>query len=250
MESLIFNSRSIGQVPCKIRRNRRSRGVSLRVRHDHLVATLPHGVHHNSVSELISENLEKIETALLKLREQEEQFFLREPSEFRAGSKIPFRGEMKSLKVVFSATPRPSFKFVNGQLELCCRPIFSQTYQETIKRKLIEFYYSELKAELLPIIEKYQKLFGVRIKSVRIKSQRSRWGSCSSLGNVNINWRLIFAPSFVLEAVVAHELCHFHHPDHSPAFYNKLSSICDKQERSDRWLKDNGNGIMRLFSEF
>jgi hypothetical protein len=75
-----------------------------------------------------------------------------------------------------------------------------------------------------------------------------RWGSCSSRGVIRINWRLVMAPDFVRRSVVAHEVAHMTHFDHSPAFHAHLAALYEAPiERANRWLKTEGRGLYHPF---
>ncbi len=77
-----------------------------------------------------------------------------------------------------------------------------------------------------------------------IGDARSRWGSCSSRGGIRMNWRLIMAPPQVRRSVVAHEVAHLKHMDHSARFYAHLDAIFDGNRRAcDAWLKAHGRGL-------
>ncbi|MEQ5789168.1 M48 family metallopeptidase [Erythrobacter sp. NFXS35] len=79
------------------------------------------------------------------------------------------------------------------------------------------------------------------------RAQR-RWGSCSDKSRIRINWRLVQAPDFVRRSVVAHEVAHLVHFDHSPAFHALLGRIYDADIRqADRWLKEHGRGLYAAF---
>jgi hypothetical protein len=78
---------------------------------------------------------------------------------------------------------------------------------------------------------------------VVIKDQKTRWGSCSKKGNINLNWRLIMAPLHVIDYVVVHELCHLKVMNHSKDFWNLVESIQPNNHERRRWLKVNGNRL-------
>ncbi len=250
MNSISFESKTFGKLPCRVRRNRRATRITLRVKPDHLAATIPHGVCTSKVTELIDSNSERIEQVLQEYRRREQAFFLKEPKEIKNGCLIPFQGKMVPLKVHFKDTRCPEYKINAEHIELFCLPLNTPEYQKTLRKKLIDFYVAALKQQLPAIFEKYQNLLNVSVKRVIIKSQRTRWGSCSNLGNININWRLILSPTIALESVVAHELCHLIHPNHSKSFHNLLDLVCPMRVESDAWLKAHGSGILQLFSEF
>lgn len=91
----------------------------------------------------------------------------------------------------------------------------------------------------------YARLLGVTYGRITIRNQKSRWGSCSSKGNLNFNCLLMAAPAEVLDSVVAHELCHRKHMDHSKAFYAELYKLFPDYDWCSRWLKEQGVLLMR-----
>ncbi len=91
----------------------------------------------------------------------------------------------------------------------------------------------------------YAPLIGVSYGCIAIRKQRSRWGSCSSKGNLNFNALLMLTPPEVIDSVVVHELCHRRHMDHSKAFYEEVVKAFPDYKKWDKWLKDNGNRLMK-----
>ncbi len=69
-----------------------------------------------------------------------------------------------------------------------------------------------------------------------LRSQRTKWGNCSTQGNLSFNWRLIMAPDYVLRYIVIHEAVHLTIPDHSPKFWLTVQSFCPETERARQWL--------------
>ena len=91
----------------------------------------------------------------------------------------------------------------------------------------------------------YAPLIGVTYGRITIRNQRSRWGSCSSKGNLNFNCLLMLAPPEVLDAVIVHELCHRKHMDHSDAFYAEVQRVMPSYKKWDTWLRIHGPALMR-----
>ena len=91
--------------------------------------------------------------------------------------------------------------------------------------------------------EYYARLMGVTYGRISIREQKTRWGSCSSKGNLNFNWRLILAPEEVLDYVVVHELAHRREMNHSKAFYAVVESMLPDYRRAQKWLRDNGQSL-------
>jgi predicted metal-dependent hydrolase len=89
----------------------------------------------------------------------------------------------------------------------------------------------------------YAAQLGLKFETLQLKDTRSRWGSCSHKGRLNIHWKLIFAPSDVMDYVIAHEVCHLKEFNHSSAFWKLVSSLCPGYVAHRRWLKKNGPEI-------
>lgn len=89
----------------------------------------------------------------------------------------------------------------------------------------------------------YARLMNVTYGRIAIREQKTRWGSCSSDGNLNFNWRLIFAPEEVLDYIVIHELAHRREMNHSPAFYKIVAEIMPDYKKQQKWLRENGQKL-------
>ena len=85
---------------------------------------------------------------------------------------------------------------------------------------------------------------GVSYNRITIRTQRTRWGSCSGKANLNFNRLLILAPPEVLDYVVVHELCHLRQMNHSPEFWKLVQSVLPEYGSSKQWLKENGNRLL------
>ena len=77
-----------------------------------------------------------------------------------------------------------------------------------------------------------------------MRSQSTRWGSCSTTGRLNFNWRLVLAPPFVLDYVAAHEVAHLVEMNHSDAFWRVVEKTLPDMERGREWLRVNGRELM------
>ena len=91
--------------------------------------------------------------------------------------------------------------------------------------------------------EYYARIMNVSYGRITIREQKTRWGSCSSKGNLNFNWRLILAPEEVLNYVVVHELAHRKEMNHSKAFYAIVESVLPDYRQSRKWLRENGQRL-------
>ena len=91
----------------------------------------------------------------------------------------------------------------------------------------------------------YAPKVGVDYGRITIRNQKTRWGSCSSKGNLNFNCLLMLTPPEVIDSVVVHELCHRIEMNHSKRFYAEVLRVYPEYHRWDRWLKEHGQDIMR-----
>ena len=87
----------------------------------------------------------------------------------------------------------------------------------------------------------------IAVGRVRIGDPRTRWGSCSSSGDIAYSWRLILAPPAVRAATIAHELAHRRHMHHGPAFHAEVARLLGHEPRAERaWLKTNGARLQAI----
>ena len=90
-------------------------------------------------------------------------------------------------------------------------------------------------------VKHYAEIVGVSYGRITIRCQKTRWGSCSSKGNLNFNCLLMELPDKIIDSVVVHELCHRKHMNHSKAFYDEVESVFPEYKKCRKWLKENGH---------
>lgn len=91
--------------------------------------------------------------------------------------------------------------------------------------------------------------FKEELGAVRLKDNVSNWGSCSRQNNINLDFRLLFGPQDIFDAVILHELTHTKHRNHSRAFYDTLLAIMPENKQKLRWLRDNGANLNTQYAE-
>lgn len=162
------------------------------------------------------------------------------PVEFELGARIPLRGEMHIIR----------------RGEIRNRPVWVDRSEgepiirvsgwgEHTERRVFDFLKREARKSLDQHAMYYAGLIGVRPSRITVRDTATRWGSCSSGRILSFSWRLIMAPPFVLDYVVAHEVAHLREMNHGPRFWRLLESMDGNVERAQRWLAQNGTSLHR-----
>jgi len=124
--------------------------------------------------------------------------------------------------------------------------LFVPGLPEHLGRRLTDWLKAEALADLEARVAVHAGTLGVRAAAVRLRAQATRWGSCSSAGRLNFNWRLILAPPHVLDYVAAHEVAHLLEMNHSPAFWRTVERALPDMASGRAWLKAHGSELMAI----
>ena len=114
-----------------------------------------------------------------------------------------------------------------------------------VDRRVCDFLKREAKSDLETASRSAAEKLAVRVKRVSVRDQSSRWGSCSTTGNLSYSWRLILAPTFVLDYLAAHEVAHLIEMNHSRRFWRLVDRICPHATRAKNWLDAHGTDLHR-----
>ena len=111
-------------------------------------------------------------------------------------------------------------------------------------RRLLDWLKEEAAKDLAARSHHHARTLGVSFKSIVMRNQSTRWGSCSTTGKLNYNWRLILAPPFALDYVAAHEIAHLVEMNHSDRFWNTVKKTLPTMEAGRDWMRDHGRELM------
>lgn len=116
--------------------------------------------------------------------------------------------------------------------------------EEAVERRLLQWLKQQARARFADDIAHYCGQVGKAVPHLSIGDARTRWGSCSLRSGIRLNWRLVMAPTTVRRSVVAHEVSHLTHMNHSARFYEHLDQLFEGDRKScDDWLKANSAGL-------
>ncbi len=107
-------------------------------------------------------------------------------------------------------------------------------------RRVLDFLKREAKADFTAATARHAAALGVAVKGIRLGDPASRWGSCSSSGTIAYSWRIVMAPPFVLDYLVAHEVAHRREMNHSPRFWALVRQACPGMDAAKAWLDREG----------
>jgi predicted metal-dependent hydrolase len=120
--------------------------------------------------------------------------------------------------------------------------------QDSVPRRLARWLESEARRLIAEDLAHYCQRAGKAVPHLALSRAQRRWGSCAADGTIRINWRLIMAPDSVRRSVVAHEVAHLLHFDHSPAFHACLGALFEGSiDAANAWLKRNGRALYQPF---
>lgn len=222
-----------GPVAVGVRVHPRARSYRLSVSaRGEPVLTLPRGGRWSEAEAFLERNRGWLDARLARLAT---------PWRLAPGGLVPLRGVDHAIIVTDSLRGRVMVEAGEGGpcLHVPGGP-------DHFRRRLLDWLKAEARADLERASARHAAALGVTIAAIRLRDQATRWGSCSSSGTLNYNWRLILAPDFVLDYVAAHEVAHRLEMNHSPAFWRTLARTLPDYGRGQAWLKAHGAKLMAL----
>lgn len=217
-----------------IRRSPRRRTVSVVVDpEDGVLLTAPESVPIQKLNAVVEKKATWILERLRWVEQLEERL---PPREYVSGETFLYLGRHYRLKVL---RPRKlaEVKLVRGLLEVGPERSRLATQRPLAIRRALEAWYRERASDRISErVAVWMSELGVsEVGEVLLRAQQKRWASCDAAGNLRFNWRIVQAPMRLLDYVVAHELTHLIHADHTRTFWRKLGSVmADYEQRREQ----------------
>lgn len=215
--------------PYTLRRSRRSANISLRVDNDGVVlVTAPPLVPKFMVEVFLRQQEPWIMTQLQK--QQKKVAVERE-------SDILLFGKRYHKKIISSASQRTGFTILEQALVYNNSLQLITTTTAQYNKAVARFLKQTAELYLLPKSYTLARTMGVQFSHITLREQRTRWGSCSSRGTINFNWRLVHFSPPIIDYVIIHELAHITHHNHSVAFWALVAKFAPTYKRAKRELQ-------------
>jgi predicted metal-dependent hydrolase len=166
------------------------------------------------------------------------------PVNFVNGVEIPYQGEKYKLSVSPYKLKRIKIIFNGGFNVLIPAALFAANYSSPVRTAILSWLKQQAKERARCLAQQHAVRCQLVPRSIIIKTQKSRWGSCGIHNDINLNWLLILAPPDVFEYVVVHELCHIRYRNHSADFWDLVCQHLPGFQQQRAWLKANGASLM------
>ena len=217
-------------IAMRVRRHARARNLILRIEEDGsgIVVTVPFGV-------AISEAVDLAQSRAEWIRQHLDSWLARIP--FADGVSIPFLGD--EYRVVHSPARRGVAWREGDEIHVAGKA-------EHLPRRLRDWLVSEARREMGARAHAKAAEIGKLVTRVSVRDMRSRWGSCGEGGGISFAWRLVMAPDWVLDYVVAHEVAHLKHLNHGKRFWDLTARLTTSDiAAAEKWLDTKGNILYR-----
>jgi len=214
-----------------VKRTDRKKTASIKIDEGFVNITVPKSVSSSRIRELISKREGWIKAKL----NQQISIKSKKKIKYIDGEVVPYLGRDYRLK--FINGDLLSVKMKSGSFVITI-PKGQKPEQKVIKNLLVDWYKKYAKIHLEEKTKKFSETMNVNPKSIVIKNYKSRWGSCSSKGELSFNWRIILTPHWIVDYIVVHELCHLLEFNHSPKYWNHVKCYSPNWKDCRNWLKE------------
>ncbi|KFO66350.1 zinc metalloprotease [Smithella sp. SCADC] len=214
-----------------IKRSAKRRKLTITVERDRsVVVHAPEGMSEDKIREVVESKRQWI---YVKKGHSQKYHALPHPpgKELVSGESALYLGRQYRIEVVKSGV---------SEVRFAQRFFIPAIQGEKRGEALREWFIGKAKEKIVPRVRIHARALGVDISAIKIVDNRFRWGSCTLNDNVNLNWRLIKAPMFVIDYVIVHELAHLIEANHTPRFWNIVRAQAPTMEKAKAWLKENG----------
>ena len=226
-------------APIEVRRHPAARRLTLRVSKTKraVVITVPADYRIEEASKFVRSNLDWVRERLGSVPE---------PIPFADGARLPLRGRPHEVRFVGQQRARGVVEIADGGR----LPVLKVSGRgEHAPRRLKDWLVEQARSDLDACVQMHATKLGATARSITLRDQTSRWGSCTANGLLSFSWRLVLAPAHVLDYVAAHEVAHLLEMNHGPRFWKLVARTMPRLEDAKRWLRNHGADLHRYGAE-
>ncbi len=231
-----------------IRRSQRAKRARIVVTAHKIEVVAPLRMPERQIRLFMQAKRDWVEKARNKVQKHVDNISSFAPDSYQQGALIPYQGQQYELQLKSSQKDQVQITF--DQTFIASIPerlgaiLLHAELSEQIHDALEVWMRKAAAKKAKKLMDKYVSLYQLSPRSIIIKTQKSRWGSCGIHDDINLNWLLILAPADVFEYVVIHELCHIAQRNHSATFWALVVRHCPDYKQQRRWLKQHGASLM------
>lgn len=204
----------------------------------------PVKVSEHKIHEFIQAKQQWIIQALARIDVKSQQHKTLAPAVYGHGAEIPYQGASYKLAIKLTKLKKIKIAFDKEFVAHVPEALMIKNHSVEIREALIRWMKQESKSRVEQLVKQHAEKKQLFPQAIRIKTQKSRWGSCGIHNDININWLLIIAPPDILEYVVVHELCHIKIRNHSAHFWALVAEHLPDYQNRRQWLKKYGGSLM------
>lgn len=232
-------------ISYQIRRSGRAQKTRIVVSADKIEVVAPLKTSEQRIHAFVAAQQAWIRNALKRVQHSAQRSPSLAPAAYTDGARVPFQGRQIPLTVKPGTARRLRVQFTGEQFVVYLPEALADKSSENIKAALESWMKLHTRQLAEQWIAKHGSTHRLSPRSLRIKTQKSRWGSCGPHNDINLNWLLILAPPVIMEYVVVHELCHIRHKNHSQDFWQLVAAHMPDYLQHRQWLKRHGASLMQ-----
>tara|TARA_A200000113_G_scaffold221499_1_gene233447 strand:- start:158 stop:844 length:687 start_codon:yes stop_codon:yes gene_type:complete len=218
----------------EIIKTNRKKSVSIQLKDGQVRVRAPRSLSDKRIDDLIKKRIpwikKKLEECVKRPKAIEKKYV--------DGQIFSYLGKNYALRIIES---NEAFVKLKNGCFVVATPKSKLGKAEQVQALLSDWFRVHAKKYLQERTEKFAEVIGVSPTSVSTKNYKARWGSCSTNGAIDYNWKIIQAPKKVIDYIVVHELCHLLEHNHSPKYWSFVEKFMPNSKDSKVWLKENAD---------
>lgn len=229
-------------IEYELRKSSKAKRVSISIKNGRVSVAIPTGFTFEYAKNFLEDNKEWVLRHLQKQMSASQKI---RQKNYTSGEKLLYRGRSYPLIIEEVISSEYFAVFKGSRIVVYIPPDLAPEEKPQMVKSLIEEWYKGQAQKLLPEqVDYYAKMLNTPFNRLKVKDQKTRWGSCSNKGNINLNWRIIMAPHQVAAYVIIHELTHLRHMNHSKEFWKMVESSLPEYKKWKKWLTLNGKELL------